>query len=148
GRNGSQNPQLQLDQAIAVFEGALRKNADAPDLLPVIDRLLTIANDGKADAELRKAAVFNLAICYEKMNAWDMAASAWKRYLDQDSSSAWAREARERLARANRHSQNRGATSKPGSVEVLLVSSDADSEGMVEGVLPTWLPAMFSDGPS
>ncbi|HLH32180.1 MAG TPA: hypothetical protein VKY31_13335 [Terriglobia bacterium] len=42
-------------------------------------------------------AVFNLALSYERANAPAEAAAQWKRYLEMDSKSEWASEARERL---------------------------------------------------
>lgn len=60
----------------------------------------------KAGAEFRTAlqmdssfvaAVFNLALFYERTNATAQAEAQWKRYLELDSTSAWADEARERL---------------------------------------------------
>jgi len=43
------------------------------------------------------AAGFNLALFYERTNATALAEAQWKRYLEIDGSSDWAREARERL---------------------------------------------------
>jgi Tfp pilus assembly protein PilF len=60
----------------------------------------------KAGAEFRTAvqmdtsfltAVFNLALFYERTNAPAQAEAQWKRYLELDSNSDWANEARERL---------------------------------------------------
>ena len=42
-------------------------------------------------------AVFNLALFYERTNAAEQAAVQWKRYLQLDPNSDWAREARDRL---------------------------------------------------
>jgi hypothetical protein len=42
-------------------------------------------------------AVFNLALYYERTNATALAEAQWKRYLELDSNSDWAKEARGRL---------------------------------------------------
>lgn len=57
-----------------------------------------------ADASLRKdpnlaEALFNRALIVEKMGLTAEARKAWERYLAADGTSAWAREAREHLAR-------------------------------------------------
>lgn len=65
----------------------------------------------KAGAEFRHAlqhdesfaaAAFNLALFYERINATAQAKAQWKRYLEMDSKSDWAREAEERLQRLSR----------------------------------------------
>ena len=43
------------------------------------------------------AAVFNLALFYERTNATSQAEAEWKQYLELDTKSAWAQEARGRL---------------------------------------------------
>jgi tetratricopeptide (TPR) repeat protein len=50
-----------------------------------------------ADNELFLPAAFNLAVSYERMNAPAQAEAQWKRYLELDSRSEWAAEARSRL---------------------------------------------------
>jgi tetratricopeptide (TPR) repeat protein len=47
-------------------------------------------------------AVFNLALFYERINATDRATAQWKRYLELDSESDWAKEARGRLQAISR----------------------------------------------
>jgi tetratricopeptide (TPR) repeat protein len=42
-------------------------------------------------------ALYSLAVCYEKMGEKEKAIAAWERYLELDSTSAWAAEARKRL---------------------------------------------------
>jgi len=42
-------------------------------------------------------AIFNFALFYERTNAVEQAKAEWNRYLELDSKSDWAREARERL---------------------------------------------------
>jgi hypothetical protein len=60
----------------------------------------------KAGLEFRQAlledptfqpAIFNLALFYERTNATGQAVAEWKRYLELDPDSDWARDARERL---------------------------------------------------
>src|SRR4029077_6076715 len=45
----------------------------------------------------RASALYNLAIAYEKTQAWDLAVSTWEKYLEVDSSSGWANQARQHL---------------------------------------------------
>jgi tetratricopeptide (TPR) repeat protein len=47
-------------------------------------------------------AAFNLAVFYERMNENALAATQWKRYLELDSKSDWAKEARGRLQELSR----------------------------------------------
>lgn len=47
-------------------------------------------------------ALFNLALWEHKAKLWYSAVEAWKRYLEKDSSSQWANEARENLEEAQR----------------------------------------------
>ncbi|UCG50558.1 MAG: tetratricopeptide repeat protein [Candidatus Latescibacterota bacterium] len=42
-------------------------------------------------------ALYSLAVCYEKQGEKEKAIAAWRRYLEIDSKSAWANEARKRL---------------------------------------------------
>lgn len=42
-------------------------------------------------------ALYSLGVCYEKLGRKDEARKTWERYLEVDSSSAWATEARKRL---------------------------------------------------
>ena len=42
-------------------------------------------------------ALYSLAVCYEKQGEKDNARRTWERYLELDSTSAWAIEARKRL---------------------------------------------------
>ena len=48
------------------------------------------------------AAVFNLGLIYERMNANTRAEAQWKRYLELDPNSDWAAEARTRLEGVSR----------------------------------------------
>jgi len=47
-------------------------------------------------------AVFNLALLYERMNSLEQASLQWKRYLQLDPNSEWAKEANNRLQGLNR----------------------------------------------
>jgi CHAT domain-containing protein len=80
------------DLAAAHYELAVRlgRSSEYPAALAAADRAL------KLNAGLPEA-LFNRALVLERLGLIDDARAAWKRYLEIDSGSPWAREARQRL---------------------------------------------------
>jgi tetratricopeptide (TPR) repeat protein len=72
---------------------AYLESGDASQLEKAKEEFLHALND---DPSFNDAA-FNLGLFYERTNASAQAAAQWKHYLELDSKSNWAREARERL---------------------------------------------------
>lgn len=67
------------------------RDADAPAALEAIDRALEIS-------PRLPEALFNRALALERLYLWRSARRAWQAYLEVDDRSAWAAEARQRLA--------------------------------------------------
>jgi tetratricopeptide (TPR) repeat protein len=72
---------------------AYLESGDASRLEKAKEEFLHALNDDPSFAD----AAFNLGLYYERTNASAQAAAQWKHYLELDSKSNWAREARERL---------------------------------------------------
>lgn len=101
---GLASASLEIDLAASYFERDSR--ADHPNLqrtLNLLSEVLSKPNLGKDD---QASALFNLAIAYEKTQAWDLAVETWEKYLKVDSSSGWAAEARQRLDTAKAKASN------------------------------------------
>src|ERR1700694_2818784 len=92
---GLDNPGLEIDLAASYFERDVK--VQSPNLKRTIDLLSRVLKNPKLDHGLRSAALFDLAVAYEKSQYWDMAISAWEDYLRSDASSPWADEARRHL---------------------------------------------------
>jgi hypothetical protein len=93
--SGQSSARLQIELAAACFERDNR--ADKPNLAKTIDLLegaLAMPGISKED---RAVALFNVAIAYEKINAWQLVADRLEEYLKLDSSGPWSKEARARL---------------------------------------------------
>ena len=92
---GLTTPSLEIDLAASYFERDSR--AEHPNLqrtLNLLSEVLSRPNLGKDD---QASALFNLAIAYEKTEAWDLAVETWNKYLQVDSTSGWRNEAEQHL---------------------------------------------------
>ena len=106
-----------FDEAIKQFEEALKEDPNNAQIhgdlgAALLERTKVAQADGKAE-ELGKAlqqlsialeldpslseALFNRALCLDAMMAYGEAKEAWNKYLESDSISQWADEARRRL---------------------------------------------------
>jgi tetratricopeptide (TPR) repeat protein len=106
---GPESPSLDIDLAASYFERDSR--AEHPNLQRTLNLLIEVLSKPKLSGDDRASALYNLAIAYEKTQAWDLAVSTWEKYLEVDSSSAWANEARQHLKEAkekisDRHQQS------------------------------------------
>jgi CHAT domain-containing protein/tetratricopeptide (TPR) repeat protein len=88
---------LLADLGAAFYERAVRRQQ--PEDFAAAFSAVTAALD--LDPDLA-AAVFTRAVVLESLHLREDAAAEWRRYLEQDSGSAWALEARARLARVER----------------------------------------------
>jgi CHAT domain-containing protein len=95
---GLKTPRLEIDLAAAYFERD--NNSDRPNLQRTLDLLNKVLSEPELSKQDRASALFNLAIAYERTKAWDFAVSTWEKYLQVDSSSEWAGEARRHLIAA------------------------------------------------
>jgi CHAT domain-containing protein len=92
---GLNSPSLEIDLATAYYE---RDNkSDHPNLQRTLDLLNKVLTEPNLTGQDRASALFNLAIAYERTQAWDLAVATWEKYLQVDSSSQWAEEAKRRL---------------------------------------------------
>ena len=81
-------PAVHNDLGVAYFESGN---------MPQMEKAGTEFQHALRDDPSFAAAVFNLALFYERTNATALAEAQWKRYLQIDPNSEWAQEARERL---------------------------------------------------
>jgi CHAT domain-containing protein len=113
------DPSLNIDLAISYFEQFTHSHPPSPGkasgasprlLIQSTDLLNQVLDSPKATEEHKKAALFNLAIVYEKLERWDEAEATWDKYLKMDSAGPWADEARTRREEAAKHAHK--ATSR------------------------------------
>src|SRR6185437_9739697 len=95
---GLDTPSLEIDLAASYYE--LDSKADHPNLQRTLNLLNQVLTKPALSNEDRASALYNLAIAYEKIQAWDLAVSTWEKYLEMDLSSGWANEARQHLKNA------------------------------------------------
>jgi tetratricopeptide (TPR) repeat protein len=92
---GLASASLEIDLAASYFERDSR--SEHPNLQRTLNLLSEVLNKPDLSKEDQASALFDLAIAYEKTQAWDLAVDAWERYLKVDPSSGWATEARKHL---------------------------------------------------
>ena len=93
--SGLTSPSLEIDLAASYFERDSR--AEHPNLQRTLNLLSEVLSQPDLGRDDRASALFNLAIAYEKTQAWDLAVDSWEKYLNVDPSSGWATEARQHL---------------------------------------------------
>ena len=140
---------LKVDLATAYFEKEMRADHDRPVLVKTIDLLNDVLKNSQPDASLQAAALFDLAIAYEKTELRDLAVNTWKQYLQVDGTSDWAREARKHLESLN---QEMPAPKQQGYTEpsyFLAHSTDPevlqDLEEYQDIAMRSWLPVAIED---
>ncbi|HEX7288070.1 MAG TPA: CHAT domain-containing protein [Candidatus Angelobacter sp.] len=141
--SGLNDPSLDIDLAVSYFERA--ETGDGLNLARTIDLLERVLKHPKLKPEQRAVALFDLAIAYEKIQAWDLAAANWEKYLAEDrSSSPWVKEAQDHLTKAKEKLPAPKASDfrQPGFF--LRHSADAkvldDIEQFQEFAFGEWLP--------
>lgn len=92
---GLATPSLEIDLAASYFERDSR--AEHPNLQRTLNLLSEVLSKPNLSKDDRASALFNLALAYEKTQAWDLAVETWQKYLQVDSTSGWANEARQHL---------------------------------------------------
>jgi CHAT domain-containing protein/predicted negative regulator of RcsB-dependent stress response len=93
--SGIDSPSLEIDLAASYFERDSR--AENPNLQRTLKLLSEVLSKPKLSNDDRASALYNLAIAYEKTQAWDLAVPTWEKYLEVDSASGWANQARQHL---------------------------------------------------
>lgn len=147
---GLTSPSLLIDLANAYFERELDAHPDHPNLQQTIDLLNRVLHIPRLGRDESLVALFNLAIAYEKTNAWDLARQTWNEYLSQDPSGAWADEARRR--RDNAQARSASTTEQdPASPEFFLGRlfqnelKPQDPERYQRNALVLWMPHALED---
>jgi hypothetical protein len=92
---GLATPSLEIDLAASYFERDSR--AEHPNLQRTLNLLSEVLSKPNLSKDDQASALFNLAIAYEKTQAWDLAVETWGKYLQVDSASGWTNEARQHL---------------------------------------------------
>jgi len=87
-----QDASLHTDLAALYYERS--KYADP---VPLLTKAVEHYNEAIAISPKLAEAWFNRALCYEEMKLFDKAEKDWNQYLNIDSNSHWAKEARDRL---------------------------------------------------
>jgi CHAT domain-containing protein len=145
---GLDTPSLEIDLAASYYERDSK--ADHPNLQRSLNLLNEVLSKPGLGGEDRASALYNLAIAYEKTQAWDMAVSTWEKYLQVDSSSGWADEARVHLrdAKARLPASSRKDYDSPASFLRQSARQDfqpEDLEQYQQKALGRWLPAAVED---
>lgn len=92
---GLNTPSLEIDLASAYFERD--KRSENPNLQRTLNLLNEVLSTQKMSGQEHASALYNLAIAYEKTQAWDLAVSTWEKYLAVEPSGPWANEAQQHL---------------------------------------------------
>jgi CHAT domain-containing protein len=147
---GVDSASLEIDLAATYFERDNR--TEHPNLQRTLNLLNKVLNRPDLGKDDRATALFNLAIAYEKTQAWDLAVSTWDKYLQVDSSSGWANEAQQHLQDAKAKLQA-GTVMEPLDPAAFLaqISSKTvqdQAEDYQDIAVGAWLPdAMKASNP-
>jgi CHAT domain-containing protein len=145
---GLNTASLKIDLAASYFEHDIK--SENPRLQRTLDLLNEVLGSQKLSPQEHATALYNLAIAYEKIQAWDMAVSTWEKYLQADSSSSWTDEARKHLkdARARLPAKSSRNYGLPASFLDQLARNDfqpEDLEQYQQEALTRWLPVALQD---
>lgn len=144
---------IQLDLAIALFERSDReKKPRFVDLEKSAELLSSII----AKDPNNTSAIFDRAIVFERLALYRQAEKDWKRFLELDSTSQWADEARTKLGRLRELMGNSSHNSplsldSPDRVAQLLAGRDEKSIDTIDArielylaqAIDSWLPNAF-----
>ena len=128
-----EDPGIQSDLGAALLEqGHLNSNPEeqAQELAQSFDHL---TNALRLNDSIREAR-FNLALWYEYRHLTQRAKEEWQKYLQTDSTSGWAAEARQRLARLE-EKQSHSSLSRERDPEEFLAAARAGDEATAWAVL-------------
>lgn len=135
---GLNSPSLEIDLAASYFERDIR--SEHPNLQRTLNLLNEVLTKPALSNEDRASALYNLAIAYEKTQAWDLAVSTWEKYLEVDSSSDWAKDAREHLQNAKAKIQGAGQSELMTPGRFLQELSNNQLEEYQNAAITLWLP--------
>ena len=145
---GLASPSLEIDLAASYFERDSR--SEHPNLQRTLNLLSDVLSQPNLDHDDRASALFNLAIAYEKTQAWDLAVETWQKYLQLDPSSNWSNEARQRLkdAQAKTSGRRQQSYSDPSfflQQKAQGTTRPEDPEQYQQKALSQWLPVAIAD---
>lgn len=135
---------LKIDLATAYFERD--RKTDHPNLQKTLDLLLEVLHRPNLNSQDRTAALFDLAIAYEKTQAWDMAVDTWNEYLRVEKSGPWAEQVKEHLKEAEGKlpAKKPQGFNQPGFFLKNVANLKAeDAEEYQAIALREWLPTMM-----
>lgn len=146
--SGLASPSLEIDLAASYFERDSR--ADHPNLQRTLNLLSEVLSKPDLNRDDRASALFDLAIAYEKTQAWDLAVDTWEKYLKVDSSSGWATEARQHLKDGKAKIPGRREQSYSDPSFFLQQKAQGtlkpeDPEQYQQKALSQWLPLAVAD---
>ena len=140
----TQNASLKIDLATALFEKEMRADHERPVLAKTLDLLNDVIKNAAIDTPLREAALFDLALAYEKSKISDMAISTWEQYLQLDKTSQWSKEAQQHLDELRNHAPPPRQQGYATPAYFLSHTSDPDVLANLEEfqdiAVRTWLP--------
>ncbi len=139
---GLNTTSLEIDLATAYYE---RDNkSDHPNLQRTLDLLNKVLTEPNLTGQDRASALFNLAIAYERTQAWDLAVETWEKYLQVDSSSQWAEEAKRHLKEGKEKIEKPAAASSLDPASFLNEAGKGTVndhlEEYLDVVVTSWLP--------
>jgi len=142
---GLDSPSLEIDLAASYFERDRR--SEHPNLQRTLNLLNEILSKGKLSNQERATALYDLAIAYEKTQAWDLAASTWEDYLKVDSTGDWADDARRHLkdAKSKIQSKREEGYESPSYFLDQHRLEPEDPEQYQQKALSGWLPEAMKD---
>jgi CHAT domain-containing protein len=146
--DGLATPSLEIDLAASYFERDSR--AEHPNLQRTLNLLSEVLSKPTLANDDRASALFNLALAYEKTQAWDMAVSTWEKYLQIDRSSDWAKEAHKHLNEGKAKISSRPQQSYSDPSFFLRQKAQGnlrpeDPEQYQQKALSQWLPTAVAD---
>jgi CHAT domain-containing protein len=140
---GLATPSLEIDLAASYFERDSR--AEHPNLQRTLNLLSEVLSKPNLSKDDQTSALFNLAVAYEKTQAWDLAVETWEKYLQVDSTSGWAGEARQHLKEGKAKIPGAASVKTSDPVAFLKLSLNGSVQDTVEEYQDTaisvWLPS-------
>jgi CHAT domain-containing protein/lipoprotein NlpI len=124
------NARLQNDTGVALLEKARAEGSGDEAGKGLADAGASLAHFEKAlelDGSLLDA-LFNRALALETLKAFDQAREAWTKYLERDSRSGWAEEARRHLERLNARRQEETTQTKEQVLKEFLEAYRLDDD--------------------
>ena len=145
---GLDNPSLDIDLAATFF--ARDSKSEHPNLQRTLNLLNEVLSKPAMSNEDRASALYDLAIAYEKTQAWDLAVATWEKLLQLEPSGQWSNDARRRLdaAKAKMGDKRQQSYSDPSFFLQQIAQHSLrpeDPEQYQQKALSQWLPVAMAD---